>query len=99
MSMATPAFLWKSAISYHSQQAPVLGPTIDEASNAPGKAGFLLHNPQRYVRFGEKLSLRFSHFTVTSKKCTFITTSSPRLTHWDTTTDSPRLATAIPLDS
>lgn len=40
MSMATPAFLWKSTLSYHNQQAPAVGPTNAEASNEPGKACF-----------------------------------------------------------
>ena len=46
MFMATPAFLWKSAISYHSQSAPALGPTNDEASNEPGKDRVLQQKPQ-----------------------------------------------------
>ena len=40
MSVATPAFLWKSTLSYRNQQAPAAGPSNAEASNEPGKACF-----------------------------------------------------------
>ena len=39
-SMATSAFLWRSALSDHGQPASALGATIDEASSEPGKTGF-----------------------------------------------------------